>query len=69
MKNAHTSTQRLSQSSVTSGTTDAELAESAAQGDKLAFELIMRRHNQLLFRTARSILNTDSETEDALQEA
>ena len=29
----------------------------------------MRRHNRLLFRTARSILKNDSETEDALQEA
>jgi RNA polymerase sigma-70 factor (ECF subfamily) len=29
----------------------------------------MRRHNQLLFRTARSILKSDDETEDALQEA
>jgi len=29
----------------------------------------MRRHNQLLFRTARSVLKSDSETEDAVQEA
>ena len=29
----------------------------------------MRRHNRLLFRTARSILKDDAETEDALQEA
>ena len=29
----------------------------------------MRRHNRLLFRTARSILKSDAETEDALQEA
>ncbi len=29
----------------------------------------MRRHNRLLFRTARSILKNDAETEDALQEA
>lgn len=68
MKSAQTSTQRLSQATVTSATTDAELAERATHGDKLAFELIMRRHNRLLFRTARSILKTDSETEDALQE-
>ncbi|MFQ6749101.1 sigma-70 family RNA polymerase sigma factor, partial [Bordetella pertussis] len=30
---------------------------------------IMRRHNRLLFRTARSILHSDAEAEDALQEA
>ncbi len=48
---------------------DAELAASAAAGDAAAFEHIMRRHNRLLFRTARSILKDDAETEDALQEA
>lgn len=69
MKNAQTSTQRLAQPTVSSATTDAELAERATHGDEHAFELIMRRHNRLLFRTARSILKTDSETEDALQEA
>lgn len=47
---------------------DAELAVRASNGDELAFEAIMRRHNRLLFRTARSILKTDEETEDALQE-
>ena len=50
-------------------TTDAELATSAAEGDGSAFEQIMRRHNRLLFRTARSILKSDAEAEDALQEA
>ena len=48
---------------------DLELAMRASTGDTLAFELIMRRHNRLLFRTARSILKSDAETEDALQEA
>ena len=49
--------------------TDADLAARAANGDELAFESIMRRHNRLLFRTARSILKNDAEIEDALQEA
>lgn len=48
---------------------DAELAVRAAEGDDVAFECIMRRHNRLLFRTARSILRADAEAEDALQEA
>ncbi|MBB3177844.1 RNA polymerase sigma factor [Variovorax sp. Sphag1AA] len=48
---------------------DAGLAARAAGGDAQAFALIMRRHNQLLFRTARSILRNDDEAEDALQEA
>jgi RNA polymerase sigma-70 factor (ECF subfamily) len=49
--------------------TDAELAVRAGNGDVTAFETIMRRHNRLLFRTARSILRNDDDTEDALQEA
>ena len=49
--------------------TDDELAARAASGDQAAFESIMRRHNRLLFRTARSILKHDAEAEDALQEA
>lgn len=48
---------------------DAELAALAAQGDTRAFEAIMRRHNRLLFRAVRSIVRTDSEAEDAVQEA
>ena len=50
-------------------TTNGELAERAANGDHAAFELIMRRHNRLLFRTARSILKVDADAQDALQEA
>ncbi len=57
------------QKAVSTATTDEELAERAANGDELAFESIMRRHNRLLFRVARSILKNDAETEDALQEA
>jgi RNA polymerase sigma-70 factor (ECF subfamily) len=49
--------------------TDAELARRIAAGDQQAFVLLMRRHNQLLFRTARSILRDDRDAEDALQEA
>ncbi len=49
--------------------TDLELAQRIASGDKRAFELLMRRHNQILYRTARSILKDDAEAEDAAQEA
>jgi RNA polymerase sigma-70 factor (ECF subfamily) len=49
--------------------TDLELAQRIAAGDKGAFELLMRRHNQILYRTARSILKDDPEAEDAVQEA
>ena len=49
--------------------TDLELAQRIAAGDKGAFELLMRRHNQMLYRTARSILKDEAEAEDAVQEA
>jgi RNA polymerase sigma-70 factor (ECF subfamily) len=48
---------------------DAELARRIAAGDQQAFVLLMRRHNQLLFRTARAILRDDAEAEDAVQDA
>jgi RNA polymerase sigma-70 factor, ECF subfamily len=48
---------------------DLELARRISTGDKHAFELLMRRHNQILYRTARSILKDDAEAEDAVQEA
>lgn len=69
MKTTQTSVQTLLESTAVSATTDSDLSKRAAGGDELAFECIMRRHNRLLFRTARSILKTDAETEDALQEA
>jgi RNA polymerase sigma-70 factor (ECF subfamily) len=48
---------------------DPELARRIAGGDNPAFEVLMRRHNRALFRTARAILRDDAEAEDALQEA
>ena len=61
--------QTLKHAPLAAAATDAELAERAAKGDESAFERIMRQHNRLLFRTARSILKSDAEAEDALQEA
>lgn len=49
--------------------TDPELAGRIASGDMLALQHVMRRHNQTLYRTARSILKDDAEAEDAVQEA
>jgi RNA polymerase sigma-70 factor (ECF subfamily) len=69
MLDATLSTAAVDPPPATRETPDAELAQRAATGDEPAFELIMRRHNRLLFRTARSILKSDAETEDALQEA
>ena len=69
MQTAQTSVRTSQRPALSAATTDIELAQRAAGGDGLAFESIMRRHNRLLFRTARSILKNDAEAEDALQEA
>lgn len=49
--------------------TDSALASRIAEGDADAFRLVMTRHNQVLFRAARSILRDEAEAEDAVQEA
>lgn len=48
---------------------DAELVGMAIAGNDLAFAKIMRRYNRLLFRTARSILKSDDETQETLMPA
>ena len=69
MHNAALSTEATVSRRISDTDSDVDLAARAANGDEQAFEAIMRRHNRLLFRTARSILKNDAETEDALQEA
>ncbi len=61
--------QRQSADRLAGSVPEAELVSRAAGGDGLAFEAIMRRHNQRLFRTARSIMRSDAEAEDVVQEA
>lgn len=51
------------------GGADAELVGAARDGDEAAFEAIMRRHNRLLFRCARGIVDDDAEAQDVVQEA
>ena len=47
---------------------DLDLARRAQAGDAEAFRAILRRHNQKLYRLARSIVRNDSEAEDIVQE-
>lgn len=51
------------------GWSDTDIATRIAAGDHGAFELMMRRFNRPLYRTARSILRDDAEAEDVLQDA
>ena len=48
--------------------TDAELASSAVAGSVVSFETLVRRHNRLLFRTARGVVPHDAEAQDVVQE-
>src|SRR5258706_2976330 len=48
---------------------DAELVRRIVAGEEAAFRLLMKRHKQALYRTARSILRDDAEAEDALPDA
>lgn len=49
--------------------TTPDLVGRAQGGDPEAFRAIMQRANQRLFRVARSVLDDESEAEDALQDA
>lgn len=56
-------------SSDTGSLSDREIARRIAAGDQDELQRLMRRYNQRLYRTARSILRDDAEAEDAVQES
>ena len=49
--------------------TDEQLVVRARAHDRAAFELLMRRHNQRIYRVVRSILRGADEIEDVIQQA
>jgi RNA polymerase sigma-70 factor (ECF subfamily) len=51
------------------GWADEEIARRVLEGDLVLFELLMRRHNQRIYRAIRSILRDDCESEDVMQDA
>lgn len=48
---------------------DVSIARRIAEGDHVAFEQLMRRHNRRLYRLARAVLKDPVEADDALQDA
>lgn len=62
MSSAHQSITTLKKES-----SDEVLVSWAIKGSEVAFEYLMRRYNQRLFRIARSILKNDTDAEDAVQ--
>src|SRR5436309_9998145 len=53
----------------TASLADAELVERVRGGETALFEILMRRHNQRVYRVARAIVKDESETEDVMQQA
>ncbi len=49
--------------------TDEALVARAQAHDSTAFELLMRRHNQRVYRVVRSVLHDPAEVEDVMQQA
>ena len=48
---------------------DEDVIRRVKEGETALFEIVMRRYNQRLYRIIRSILGTDSDVEDVMQEA
>jgi RNA polymerase sigma-70 factor, ECF subfamily len=51
------------------GWSDEHLVRRILAGEKPLYEVLMRRHNQRLFRVTRAILQNNSEAEDVVQDA
>jgi len=49
--------------------TDAELVKKIQAGERSLFEILMRRHNQRLYRAIRAVLGAEGEVEDVMQQA
>src|SRR3954468_9576180 len=49
--------------------TDQQLVDRVLAGDRAAFEPLVRRHNQRMYRAARAVTRSDSDAEDVLQQA
>lgn len=51
------------------GLSDEDIVARVLHGQTALFELLMRRHNQRVYRAARAILRDDREAEDVMQQA
>ena len=49
--------------------TDDEVVERVRNGEPALYELLMRRHNQRIYRAARAIVRDSAEAEDVMQDA
>jgi RNA polymerase sigma-70 factor (ECF subfamily) len=51
------------------GLTDEQIVELVLEGQTALYEILMRRHNERLYRAARAILHDETEAEDVMQQA
>jgi RNA polymerase sigma-70 factor (ECF subfamily) len=49
--------------------TDAEIVKRVRAGDRALFEILMRRHNQRVYRAARAVVKDERDVEDVMQQA
>jgi RNA polymerase sigma-70 factor (ECF subfamily) len=54
---------------ITSSLTDTEVVDRVRRGETALFEILMRRHNQRVYRVARAVVKDESEAEDVMQQA
>src|SRR5215510_2130268 len=52
-----------------SAISDEEIVARVLEGETPLFEVLMRRHNERVYRAARAIIRNDHEAEDVMQEA
>jgi len=52
-----------------SSLTDADVVDRVCGGETALFEILMRRHNQRVYRVARAIVKDETEAEDVMQQA
>jgi RNA polymerase sigma-70 factor (ECF subfamily) len=62
-------TSAVSLSGPSGSISDEEVVARVLSGETALFEILMRRHNQRLYRAARAILRDDAEAEDVMQQA
>jgi RNA polymerase sigma-70 factor (ECF subfamily) len=48
---------------------DSEIVRRVRAGDRALFEVLMRRHNQRVYRAARAVIKDETEVEDVMQQA
>src|SRR3954453_6547967 len=48
---------------------DSEIVQRVRAGEQALFEVLMRRHNQRVYRAARAVVKDEAEVEDVMQQA